>query len=71
MDGHQLHRVYRRVVFQAHHSPSLSVIIQIFDKLRQAARFAFRFPLLHEFRQPLDVFSVVFLRALSDFQPVR
>ena len=71
MNGHQLHRVRRRVVFQAHYSAGLSVIVQVFDELLQAARFAFQFPLLHEFRQPFDVFSVVLLRALRDLQPLR
>ena len=71
MHGHQLHRVSRRVLFEAHRSAGLCVVIQILYKLRQSARFALRFPLLHEFCQSRHVFSVVFLRALRYLQPLR
>ena len=51
MHRHQLHRVARRIFFQADRSARLREIIQILHEFRQPPRLALRLPLLHELRQ--------------------
>src|SRR5579863_4581783 len=71
MHRHQLHCISRHIVIQRNRSVGLLEIIQILQKFAKLPRFAFRFPFLHEFRQPLHVLPVLPAGALRNFQPLR
>ncbi len=47
--GHQLHRVARRILFEADRSSRLFEIIEVFEELGEPARLTLGFPFLHKF----------------------
>ena len=67
---HQLHRVARNIVFQAHRAARLVEIIQILQKFRQPLRIALRLPFHDKFRQPRYIFAILHRRAVANFQPI-
>src|SRR5229473_4152296 len=70
MNGHQLHGVARRILFQRNGAAGLVEILEIFDELRQAARLALRFPGLDKFGEAFHVGAVLLGSASVDFQPL-
>ena len=69
VDGHELHGVARRLVFQADAAVSLLEVFKVLQKLGQAALFGLGFPILHKLRQLVDVLAVLCAGALRNFQP--
>ena len=70
MHRHELHGIAGRIIFQAQSSTGLLKIIQVLQKFRQAPRLAFRFPLLYELPELVDVLAVLRGGALRHFQPL-
>jgi hypothetical protein len=68
---HQLNRVSWCVIVECNRPARLLEIIEVLQEFRKLSRLAFRFPFLHEFRQPLNVFSVLSARAVGNLQPLR
>ena len=66
---HQLYGVRGSIIFQRDDSSRLFEIVEVLDKLRQAARVALWFPLLRKLREPRHIFIVLPARALGHFQP--
>ena len=56
--GHQLHGV-AGFLLQIDRSPGLLEIIQVFDKLLEALRFALRLPFAHKLREAVEIFPVL------------